>query len=295
MKVAVGQRENKLLAQVRRQGSSMVSAMLAAALASALFASGTQAQTPGTAGATKPAAAAPGATAGAKPAAQNPSKGGSATMKSPANAKSQASYSIGVSMGEQLHSAGLSADTVAFERLTQGLRDALAGKVKMTPADQENIQTIVRTARASVGDSNHAAAAAFLAENGKKPGVVTTASGLQYKVVTPGNGASPIPTDEVTVNYRGALMDGTEFDSSYKRGEPASFPVNGVIPGWTEVLQLMKPGEKVQLFVPPKLAYDLQSPPQIPPGSLLVFDVELLSVKPHVAAPPRPAPPPAQK
>lgn len=217
-------------------------------------------------------------------------------MKSPANAKSQASYSIGVSMGEQLHSAGLSPDTVAFERLTQGLRDALAGKVKMTPADQENIQTIVRNARASVGDSNHAAAAAFLAENGKKPGVVTTASGLQYKVVTPGNGASPIPTDEVTVNYRGALMDGTEFDSSYKRGEPASFPVNGVIPGWTEVLQLMKPGEKVQLFVPPKLAYDLQSPPQIPPGSLLVFDVELLSVKPHVAAPPRPAPPaPAQK
>jgi FKBP-type peptidyl-prolyl cis-trans isomerase FklB len=271
--------------------------MVGAMLATALFASGAQAQAPapGTAPAAKPAAAAksdPAAKpAAAKPAATSPAKGAAATMKSPANAKSQASYSIGVSMGEQLHNAGLSPDTIAFERLTQGLRDALAGKAKMSEADQENISNLVRSARASVGDANHATAAAFLADNGKKTDIVTTASGLQYQVVSPGSGASPKPTDEVTVNYRGALLDGTEFDSSYKRGEPASFPVNGVIPGWQEALVLMKPGAKWKLFVPPKLAYDLASPPAIPPGSLLVFDVELIGIKPHVAAPPRPAAP----
>ena len=139
---------------------------------------------------------------------------------------------------------------------------------------------MVRGTRSKLGDVNHTAAKSFLAENGKKKDIVTTASGLQYKVLAPGSGDSPKSTDQVTVNYRGTLLDGTEFDSSYKRGQPASFPVNGVIPGWQEALILMKPGAKWQLFVPPNLAYDLDSPPAIPPGSLLVFDVELLSVKP---------------
>src|SRR5438270_271753 len=132
----------------------------------------------------------------------------------------------------------------------------------------------------------------------EKPDVVTTASGLQYKVLNAGNGDSPKKTDEVTVNYRGSLINGTEFDSSYKRGQPATFPVNGVIPGWTEALGLMKPGAKWELFVPPQLAYDMQSRPPIPPGSLLIFEVELLSVKgagtpapPTSSASPAPAQP----
>jgi FKBP-type peptidyl-prolyl cis-trans isomerase len=144
---------------------------------------------------------------------------------------------------------------------------------------------------AAQGDTNHRAAAKFLAENAKKPDVVTTASGLQYKVVAAGSGESPKATDEVTVNYRGTLLDGTEFDSSYKRGEPATFPVSRVIPGWTEALQLMKPGAKYQLFIPPQLAYDMRPRPPIPPGSMLLFDVELLSAKaaPQPAAAPAPA------
>jgi FKBP-type peptidyl-prolyl cis-trans isomerase len=194
-------------------------------------------------------------------------------------------------MGDQLHHLGLTGDSIATERLTQGLRDALAGKVAMSAADQENIQNFVKAARTNMADSNHAAAKAFLAENGKKKDVVTTASGLQYHVISPGEGANPKPTDEVTVNYRGTLLDGTEFDSSYKRGQPASFPVNGVIQGWQEALVLMKPGAKWELFIPPALAYDLNSPPAIPPGSLLKFEVELIKVKqPEVKQPPAAAP-----
>jgi FKBP-type peptidyl-prolyl cis-trans isomerase len=197
--------------------------------------------------------------------------------------KSKGSYSIGVSMGSQLHSAGLTPETVATERLFQGLREGLSGKAKMSAAEQQNIIAYVQSVQKTVGDVNHAAARKFLAENGKKKDVVTTASGLQYHVVSPGDGASPKPTDEVTVNYRGTLLDGTEFDSSYKRGEPASFPVNGVIPGWQEALVLMRPGAKWQLFIPPELAYDMKSPPSIPPGSMLVFDVEMLKVNPPTA------------
>jgi len=216
--------------------------------------------------------------------------------KSPAETKSQASYSIGVSMGAQLHSMGISADSISVERLTQGLKDSLGGKVTPSPQDQQNIQGFIRGAHDAMGEKNHAAAAAFLAENGKKQGVVTTSSGLQYKVIKPGEGTPPKSTDEVTVNYRGTLLDGSEFDSSYKRGQPASFPVNGVIPGWQEALVLMKPGSKYELFVPPKLAYDLQSPPAIPPGSLLKFEVELLKVQQTPkAAPGAAAPAPGAK
>jgi len=230
----------------------------------------------------KPAATAPAKKAGSKAAA------GAGTATSD---KAQTSYSIGVSMGEQLHRAGLTADAVSMEPLMQGVRDSLAGKATVKPEDQQRISNLVRAVRTNLAESNHAAAKAFLAENGKKKDIVTTASGLQYQVINAGDGASPKPTDEVTVNYRGSLLDGTEFDSSYKRGQPATFPVNGVIPGWQEALVLMKPGAKWQLFVPPNLAYDLNSPPAIPPGSLLKFDVELIKVKEQAAAPAAPAAP----
>lgn len=230
-------------------------------------------------------AAAPAASTPAHAAAQAPKPAkagdtaGTPNMKAPTNEKARASYSIGVSMGEQLHRLGLTSDSVAIERLTQGLRAALAGKATISNADQENISHLVKSARNGLTETNRAAARTFLAENGKKKDVITTASGLQYHVINAGEGASPKSTDEVTVNYRGTLLDGTEFDSSYKRGQPASFPVNGVIPGWREALVLMKPGAKWQLFVPPNLAYDVNSPPPIPPGSLLIFDVEMVRVK----------------
>jgi len=209
-----------------------------------------------------------------------PNKPAAAATDAAASEKNAASYSLGVSMGDQLRSNGITPDAVNSQRLAQGVHDALSGKVKMSEADQKNIQTLVRNAQQGAADANHRAAEKFLAENGKKPGVVTTASGLEYQVLTPGSGESPKATDEVTVNYRGTLLDGTEFDSSYKRGQPASFVLGRVIPGWTEGLQLMKPGAKYQLFVPPQLAYDMHARPGIPPGSLLIFEVELLSFKP---------------
>ena len=123
----------------------------------------------------------------------------------------------------------------------------------------------------------------------------TTDSGLQYKVLKEGSGAQPKSSDTVTVNYRGTLMDGTEFDSSYKRGQPASFPVSGVIKGWTEALQLMKVGSKLQLFIPANLAYGEQGRPGIPPNSLLIFEVELMDVKSPDAGGTGPTPSPSAK
>jgi len=131
-----------------------------------------------------------------------------------------------------------------------------------------------------------------LSENKSKEGVKATASGLQYKVMKEGNGAQPKATDTVTVNYRGTLINGTEFDSSYKRGQPATFPVNGVIKGWTEALQLMKPGSKYQLFIPADLAYGPRAVgPDITPNSALIFEVELLEVKPAASSTGPSAPP----
>ena len=254
--------------------------MLNAALLAALIAGAPFAQTPPPAGA---ATAAQGAGT-----AKTPS-GGAGAGKEAAADKSAASYSLGVSMGEQLRATGVTTDAVSSERIAQGVRDGLAGKAKVTDADRQRIDKLVRGAYEAAGDTNHRAAAKFLAANGKKPDVVTTASGLQYKVIAAGNGDSPKATDEVTVNYRGKLLDGTEFDSSYSRGQPATFPVNRVIPGWTEALQLMKPGAKYELYVPPQLAYDLRPRPGIPPGSMLIFEVELVSFKAAPASPPTPA------
>ena len=190
----------------------------------------------------------------------------------------EASYLIGVDFASQLAQRGLSRD-LSEAAIARGIKDGLAGK-KPNSEDQQRIARYVRDAVDASAVRNEEAAKAFLAKNGKEKGVVTTASGLQYKVVTAGDpkGTAPLPTDQVTVHYRGKLLDGTEFDSSYARGTPATFPLDGVIKGWTEGLQLMKPGAKVQLFVPPDLAYGHGGRPSIPGGSLLVFDVELLSV-----------------
>ncbi len=250
----------------------------------------------------QPATGAPAApaasTAPNKPAAAGSVQGGATDAA--ASPKNAASYSLGVSMGTQLRSNGVAPGAINAQRLAQGVHDALSGKVKLTEADQNNISGLVRSSLEGAAESNHRAAAAFLAENGKKPGVITTASGLQYRVLSPGSGESPKASDEATVNYRGTLLDGTEFDSSYKRGQPATFQVARVIPGWTEALQLMKPGAKYQLFIPPQLAYDMRSRPPIPPGSMLIFEVELLSFRPAqsapaAAAPAEPASPPAPK
>jgi FKBP-type peptidyl-prolyl cis-trans isomerase FkpA len=233
-----------------------------------------------------------GAAAGAAPAASGTAKkaaGDAAAAKAAPTADTAASYSLGVIMGAQLRANGVTPAELSTTRLLEGLREGMSGKAKLTEADRANINKLFTRANEEAADGNHRAAAKFLAANAKKPDVVTTASGLQYKVINAGSGDAPKPGDEVTVNYRGTLLDGTEFDSSYKRGQPATFQVNRVIPGWTEALQLMKPGAKYQLFIPPQLAYDLRSPPPIPAGSMLLFDVELLSVK--AAAPPPPAPP----
>jgi FKBP-type peptidyl-prolyl cis-trans isomerase len=219
------------------------------------------------------------------------SAAGTSKASGAADKKNGTSYALGVSMGEQLRRAHVTPEMVNSVRLGQGVHDALAGKATLTQADQASIRELITSAVTSATDANHRKAAAFLAENGKKPGVTTTASGLEYTVVSAGSGDSPKANDEVTVNYRGTLLDGTEFDSSYKRGEPATFEVDRVIPGWTEALQLMKPGAKYKLFIPPQLAYDMRSPPQIPPGSMLIFDVELISVKAPSPAPGAGAPP----
>ena len=216
----------------------------------------------------------------------------SAANSTPAASPAQSSYLFGLTYGEQLHSVGIT-DQVAIEDIVRGLKDGLQGK-KSTPADRQLVQEFVRSTMEAAIGRNQAAAKDFLARNGQQKGVVTTASGLEYKILVPGDRKAPAitPTDAVTVQYRGKLLDGTEFDSSYARGTPASFTVNGVIRGWQEALVLMKPGAKWQLFVPPELAYGPSPKPGIPGGSLLIFDVELLSAKSTGAptAPGNPAP-----
>jgi len=301
MNSAVGSPENTSPME-RRPNFLTVTGRAVNGLAVAALLTGAALANAQNAAASKPASAAPATTAAAPaagaPAAKKPA------AKAPAGAadtspKNQGSYAIGVSVGENLRRAKVSPTAVSVEQISQGIRDSLSGKVQMSQEYQTKIMALIQGARTSAAEPNHAAAAAFLAENGKKKDVITTASGLQYKVLSPGTGENPKPTDQVSVNYSGKLLDGTEFDASAKHGGPAKFPVNGVIPGWQEALVLMKPGAKFQLWIPPKLAYDLDSPPTIPPGSLLVFDVELVSIAPPTAAaPPQGHPaiaPPPQK
>jgi FKBP-type peptidyl-prolyl cis-trans isomerase len=219
-------------------------------------------------------------------------QGQGAPAPAPTLSNEQASYLFGLSFGESLHGLGLG-NQVLLDQVSKGLKDALGGK-KATRAEQQQLQEYARATMMAASTRNKAAADDFLAKNAKEKGVQTTASGLQYKIVKAGDPKAPTigPTDEVTVNYRGKLLDGTEFDSSYSHGQPATFPVNGVIKGWQEALVLMKPGASWQLFIPPELAYGPNPRPSIPGNSLLIFDVDVLSSKPgKTAIPPQSAAP----
>ena len=202
--------------------------------------------------------------------------------------KDKVSYSIGMNIG-----ANLSRQKVDInpDLLAAGIKDTIAGKPQLTQDQVKDVmaqfEKDMEQKQKAAGEKNKAEGAKFLEENKTKEGVKTTVSGLQYKVIKEGTGSQPKATDMVTVNYRGTLIDGTEFDSSYKRGQPATFPLNGVIKGWTEGLQLMKKGGKYQFFVPSNLAYGERSVgPDIAANATLIFEVELLDVKP----PPTPAP-----
>jgi FKBP-type peptidyl-prolyl cis-trans isomerase FklB len=200
------------------------------------------------------------------------------------------SYLFGLTFGEQLHSVGITSQ-VDQDAIARGLKDGLDGK-KSTRADQQQIQGFVRNLMTETVARNKQAATDFLEHNGHEKGVKTTPDGLEYKILIPGNAkaAAIQPSDEVTVHYRGKLLDGSEFDSSYAHGAPVTFRVNGVIKGWQEALVLMKPGAKWELFIPPDLGYGATPHPGIPAGSLLVFDIELISVKPAEAPPAAGAP-----
>jgi FKBP-type peptidyl-prolyl cis-trans isomerase FklB len=190
---------------------------------------------------------------------------------------SKSSYALGYQLGRDMTGADIRNDA-----LLKGLQD---GRTGAKPAlSTEEMGTLLASLQQKINEQRQktaqaelqktaSAGAAFLATNAKNPGVKTTASGLQYKIVSQGTGKKPSASDTVTVNYRGTLVDGKEFDSSYKRGEPATFPVAGVIPGWTEALQLMKVGTKAQLAIPPELAYGSNGPLA---NQVLLFDVELL-------------------
>jgi len=213
------------------------------------------------------------------------------------DAREKNSYSVGANWGNSLKKQEVDVD---LEVLIRGLREAFVGQSALSDEQiRESMMALNKEIRAKQeekrkqqGEKNKQEGEKFLAENKTKPGVVALPSGLQYKVLTDGSGDSPKPGDVVTVNYRGTLIDGTEFDSSYKRGQPATFSVTGVIKGWTEALEQMKPGAKWQLFIPSDLAYgERGSGPTIGPNATLQFEVELVSSKP---AAPAPAAAPAQ-
>ena len=205
--------------------------------------------------------------------------------------KAKVSYSVGLLHARQLKVQAQQLD-LDPDLIARGIKDGLAGTPGLTDQQVQEIVTAfqrqqqARQAEAQMSPADKATAAKnlkagqdFLAANKQKPGVKTTASGLQYKVLKEGTGATPKLNDTVRVNYRGTLIDGTEFDSSAKHGGPATLGVGQVIPGWTEALQLMKVGSKWQVFIPPDLAYGLAAPPAIGPNSALIFEVELLGVQ----------------
>jgi FKBP-type peptidyl-prolyl cis-trans isomerase FklB len=246
------------------------------------------------------------------PAAATPAAASATTQTSEANSsdasvlktdKEKSSYAIGISIGKSLQREGLDVDPAIVVR---GMNDTLGGGKLLLTEDEEKaaLTTLQAAARAkqeakmkTEAEDNKKEGEAFLAANKSKEGVKTLASGVQYKVETVGKGPKPLATDTVECNYRGTLINGKEFDSSYKRGQPASFPVGQVIKGWTEILQLMPVGSKYQVYIPAELAYG-QRPPtgaDIGPNATLIFDIELLSIKdkpaPPAAKPAKPAAP----
>jgi len=200
--------------------------------------------------------------------------------------KDKLSYAMGMDLGAQLKSRSVDIDTDAFAR---GLSDALTGgktllteaEAKAVIAELQKAILVKQAAEAKVaGEKNKSEGDAFLAANKAKDGVVTLPSGVQYKVLSAGTGPKPTLEQTVVCQYRGTLIDGKEFDSSYKRGQPATFPVKGVIKGWTEVLQLMPVGSKWQVFIPPDLAYGTRGAgADIGPNATLIFEIELVAIK----------------
>ncbi|MEH6557878.1 MAG: FKBP-type peptidyl-prolyl cis-trans isomerase [Oceanicoccus sp.] len=197
------------------------------------------------------------------------------------------SYGMGIGLGQRIKQESFSINADAF---SQGVKDAIEGAEQLMTQEEimQEMQAFQQQQMAKqqeeagkIAGENMVEGEAFLTENGTKEGVVTTESGLQYKIITEGTGAKPAATDTVEVHYAGTLIDGTEFDSSYTRGATVSFPVNGVIPGWTEALQLMTVGSKWQLFIPSALAYGPGGTGGGPigPNATLIFDVELVSIK----------------
>lgn len=202
------------------------------------------------------------------------------------------SYAVGQQIGQNIKNTGVDLNT---QVLAQAIKDATTGKNEMKPEEIQQamtkLQENMQKKQVEVADKNKTAGAEFLEKNKTQPNVKTTASGLQYIAEKEGEGKTPAKDDMVKVHYKGTLTDGTQFDSSYDRNEPAEFPVGGVIPGWTEALMLMKEGSKYKLFIPSDLAYGPSGRPGIPPNSVLLFDVELLEVKKTAAAPSgKPAP-----
>jgi FKBP-type peptidyl-prolyl cis-trans isomerase FklB len=201
--------------------------------------------------------------------------------------KERESYSFGYQFGQALKAQGIDLD---LDTYLSGVRDALSAKEPSMSADeiraaingvQQRVMAEREKALKEQSEKNLSAGKSFLAENGKKEGVKMLPSGLEYRIIAEGDGPIPKPDEIVTVHYRGSLLDGTEFDSSYKQGEPVTFPLQGIIAGWSEVLQLMKTGSKWQIFLPPELAYGERSPgPAIPPNSTLIFEIELIAVNP---------------
>lgn len=199
--------------------------------------------------------------------------------------RQQASYGLGITIGRQLKGQLIDPD---LEPLIQGLKDGLAGRKSQLTDEQvqhalkslqQEVMAKQQEAIKAETEKNKKAGADYLAANGKKEGVKSLPSGLQYKVIKEGTGATPKAADTVTIHYRGTLIDGTEFDSSHKSGQPLTYPVSKFIKGWTEALQLMKVGSKWQLAIPAELAYgESGSPPVIPPNATLLFDIELLGV-----------------
>jgi FKBP-type peptidyl-prolyl cis-trans isomerase FklB len=208
--------------------------------------------------------------------------------------KDKQSYSIGVNVGKSLHRDSIDVDP---KIVLQGLEDALAdGKLLLTDEQMKTVMTALQTQvrqkleekRQAQAETDQKDGAAFMAANATKEGVVTLPSGLQYKIMVAGTGPKPTATDSVVCQYRGTLLDNTEFDNSYKRGQPVTINVGGVIKGWSEALQLMPVGSKWQLFIPPALAYGEAGKGPIGPNSTLIFEVELLSIQPKT--PPAAAP-----
>src|ERR1700753_2168166 len=219
--------------------------------------------------------------------------------------KQKASYAIGANIGRGLHRDGVDVDPSLVAR---GIRDAMAGgKLQLTDDEMKAALTTLTTdlkkkqdtELAAQGEANKKEGETFLAANKGKQGVVTLPDGLQYKILSAGNGPKPTATDTVVANYKGTLINGTEFDSSYKRGQPVKFPVGQVIKGWTEVLQMMPTGSKWEVYIPSDLAYGPQGPGRGPigPNETLVFEIELVSIQPKgaTATPPPATPPPADK